>query len=255
MGRFTGLPAFLRDRRLTHAGLTLALVAVLVCTTPLGATAAPVQPRLSPTCDATADSIAGTGTSQQLITVIAATPRSTSASLELYQRVGACWRAVAGPFAAFVGSHGLSSHKHEGDDTTPLGLFAIQSTIYGSNPNPGVRFTYHRLVCGDWWDEDSRSGLYNHFVHLPCGAAPRFAGDSEALWKIRPQYEYFAALAYNRSPVVPGRGSAIFLHVSKGHPTTGCVSVATDELLRVLLALRRGDHPLIDITTPQLLGQ
>jgi L,D-peptidoglycan transpeptidase YkuD (ErfK/YbiS/YcfS/YnhG family) len=254
MDRFTGLPTFLRDGRLTLASVSLALVVVLSWSG-MSANASTRHPMLSSTCDATADSIAGTGHSGQLITVVAATSRSTTASLELFQRVGACWHAEAGPYAAFVGFNGLSSHKHEGDDTTPIGLFAIQSTMYGIKPNPGVHFPYHHLVCGDWWDEDSRSALYNHFVHVPCGVAPHFGGDSEALWETIPQYEYFAVISYNRSPVVRGRGSAIFLHVSRGIPTTGCVSLPTVDLLHVLRTLQPSEHPLIDITTRPLIGQ
>jgi L,D-peptidoglycan transpeptidase YkuD (ErfK/YbiS/YcfS/YnhG family) len=254
MDRFTGLPTFFSHRRLIVASLSLALV-IIISWSPLNANASSRRPMLASTCDATADSVASTGRSDQLITVIAATSRSTTASLELYQRVGACWHAAAGPYGAFVGYNGLSSHKHEGDDTTPIGLFAIQSTMYGIDPNPGLHFSYHHLVCGDWWDEDSHSVLYNHFVHVPCGVAPHFGGDSEPLWQTTPQYEYFAVIFYNRSPVVHGRGSAIFLHVSKGNPTTGCVSLPIVDLLHVLRTLQPSEHPLIDITTRQLVGQ
>ena len=255
MDRFAGLPALLRNRRLTRASLSLAVVTVLSMATPFSANATTVQSSLSSTCDATADSIAATGASEQLITVIAATSSSTTASLELLSRVGGCWHRAAGPYRAFVGLNGLTSHKREGDDTTPMGLFAIQSTMYGVEPNPGVHFPYHHLVCGDWWDEDSRSALYNHFVHVACGVTPHFGGDSEALWRTVPQYEYLAVVSYNRSPVVTGRGSAIFLHVSKGNPTTGCVSIAKVDLLHVLRTLQPDQHPLIDITTEQLVGR
>ena len=38
-------------------------------------------------------------------------------------------------------------------------------------------------------------------------------------------YRHLAVIAYNTNPIVPGRGSGIFLHVSPGHPTIGCVSL------------------------------
>jgi L,D-peptidoglycan transpeptidase YkuD (ErfK/YbiS/YcfS/YnhG family) len=210
------------------------------------------RPRLA-SCDAVADGIAGTSKSSQLITVIAPTLRSQSATLEFYIRQRGCFRLAAGPYSALVGLNGLSAHHHEGDDTTPLGLFGFQSTMYGVQPNPGVAFAYHHLVCGDWWDEQPSSTLYNHFVHVPCGTKPDFGGGSEALWETVPSYDYFAVIAYNRHPIVPGKGSAIFLHVSDGSPTAGCVSFPVGDLLRVLRALRPNLHPLIDITTRQLL--
>jgi len=149
---------------------------------------------------------------------------------------------------ALVGLNGLSTHHHEGDNTTPIGLFGIQSTMYGVLPNPGVAYQYHHLVCGDWWDEQPSSALYNHFVHVPCGTKPDFGGGSEALWQTVPSYDYFAVIAYNRHPIVPGNGSAIFLHVSSGQPTAGCVSIPVADLLRVLRALRPSLRPLIDIS-------
>jgi L,D-peptidoglycan transpeptidase YkuD (ErfK/YbiS/YcfS/YnhG family) len=39
---------------------------------------------------------------------------------------------------------------------------------------------------------------------------------------------------------VPGRGSAIFLHVSTGRPTNGCVSLERGRLTSLLARLRPG---------------
>ena len=137
-----------------------------------------------------------------------------------------------------------ASHKREGDGATPSGTYRLGDTIYGIAPNPGVRFRYHRLVCGDWWDEDPRSTTYNAFRHVACGARPPFRGASEALWRITPQYRYFAVIEYNARPVVPGRGSAIFLHVAAGS-TAGCVSLPERRLVRLLRWLRPAARPLI----------
>ena len=255
MERVTGLPAFLFHRRLTGAvlcSLALAAASVLVSMSP--SAVALDRPRLAASCNAVADAVAGTSQSTQLITVVAPTLRSQTASLEFFVRQGGCFRLANGPYPANVGRNGLSAHHHEGDGTTPMGLFGFQSTMYGVAPDPGVTYQYHRLVCGDWWDEQSSSPLYNHFVHVHCGATPNFGGGSEALWENVPSYDFFAVLAYNRHPIIPGRGSAIFLHVSIGLPTTGCVSIPANDLLRILRALRANLHPLIDITTRQSLA-
>jgi L,D-peptidoglycan transpeptidase YkuD (ErfK/YbiS/YcfS/YnhG family) len=181
----------------------------------------------------------GPSGTQQLVTV-QAPPHATVGSLALWRRSGSCFRRVAGPWRAELGSGGLSSRKHEGDGATPTGTFRFGATMYGVEPSPGVAFAYHRLTCGDWWDEDPRSPTYNRFVHVGCGVNPAFAGGSEALWRIVPQYRYFAVIDYNAEPIVPGRGSAIFLHVSTGRPTAGCVSLPEQQLLRVLRWLRPG---------------
>jgi len=182
---------------------------------------------------------------QQLVTVQAHLG-ATIASLSLWQRRGACFRRVAGPWTAELGRSGLSSHKREGDGATPTGTYRLGSTMYGIAPDPGVTFAYHRLTCGDWWDEDARSPSYNTFQHVACGARPAFGGDSEALWRISPQYRYFAVVGFNTG-AVPGRGSAIFLHVSAGHPTAGCVSLPEAQLVQVLRWLRPGAHPVVHL--------
>ena len=185
--------------------------------------------------------------SAQLVTVTAPGFGATVASLELWERRGDCWRRRAGPWRAWLGSSGLSAHKHEGDGATPAGTYRLGDTAYGIAADPGVHGAYHRLVCGDWWDEDVRSATYNTFRHVACGSRPAFGGASEALWRITPQYRYFAVIRYNARPVRPGRGSAIFVHVSAGRPTAGCVSIDEPRLVRMLRWLRPGSHPVVHL--------
>ena len=111
----------------------------------------------------------------QLITVEAASTRATHASLRLWRRSGACWVDAGGPYPARLGWNGLSASRREGDGTTPAGTFRIHPTMYGIEANPGVRFRYTRVRCGDWWDEDASSPTYNTFRRVGCGRRPPFA--------------------------------------------------------------------------------
>jgi L,D-peptidoglycan transpeptidase YkuD (ErfK/YbiS/YcfS/YnhG family) len=172
----------------------------------------------------------------QRIQVVAPSVRSTTATLTVRE----CGKRVFGPWRARVGRNGLSAHHREGDGTTPTGTYGIGPVVYGLDPDPGLRLGYHRLVCGDWWDEDSRSPTYNTFRHIACGSTPPFGGGSEALWRITPAYRLFATIQYNVAPVVLGRGSAIFLHVDTGRATNGCVSLPLGELRSLLRRLRPG---------------
>jgi L,D-peptidoglycan transpeptidase YkuD (ErfK/YbiS/YcfS/YnhG family) len=181
----------------------------------------------------------------QRIQVNAPNARSTVATLTVRE----CGRRVFGPWRARVGRNGLSAHHREGDGTTPTGTYGIGPVVYGIDPDPGVSLRYHRLSCGDWWDEDARSPTYNTFRHVACGTTPPFGDGSEALWRITPAYRYFALIQYNVAPVIPGRGSAIFLHVDTGRATNGCVSLPRPELLRVLRRLRPGATISISIST------
>jgi L,D-peptidoglycan transpeptidase YkuD (ErfK/YbiS/YcfS/YnhG family) len=172
----------------------------------------------------------------QRIQVVAPSARSTTATLTVRE----CGKRVFGPWRARVGRSGLSGHHREGDGTTPTGTYGIGPVVYGLDPDPGLRLPYHRLVCGDWWDEDSRSPSYNTFRHVACGSTPPFGGGSEALWRITPAYRLFALIQYNVARVMPGRGSAIFLHVDTGRATNGCVSLPRGELQNLLVKLRPG---------------
>jgi L,D-peptidoglycan transpeptidase YkuD (ErfK/YbiS/YcfS/YnhG family) len=143
----------------------------------------------------------------------------------------------------------VSDHHQEGDGTTPSGAYGIGSPMYGNGPNPGVRYRYHPLVCGDWWDEDPNSPQYNTFQHVTCGAQPTFGGKSEALWTVTAAYQNFAVIAYNAGPIVPFRGSAVFLHDDVGGATNGCVSLPAPALITVLRWLQPASAPLIVIGT------
>jgi L,D-peptidoglycan transpeptidase YkuD (ErfK/YbiS/YcfS/YnhG family) len=170
----------------------------------------------------------------QLITVDAANYQTSVAEIALWQRKGPCWVLADGPWAGLIGQNGFSDHHREGDGTTPTGIYRLGPVVYGNEPNPGFHGRYHRLVCGDWWDEDPTSPAYNTFEHTPCGESPPFGGDSEALWTETNYYPSFAVVEYNADPVVPYAGSAIFVHADTGSATTGCVSTPLPDLDKFL---------------------
>ena len=192
-------------------------------------------------------------TARQLVTVEAKVARTTNATLRTWRRPGRCWLAAAGPYMARLGRNGLSSNRREGDGTTPTGTYRIGGTMYGNEANPGVRFAYRRLGCGDWWDEDSSSPTYNTFQHVRCGTKPPFGGGSEGMWQQPRPYSFLAVVEYNTTPVVPGRGSGIFLHAQTGGPTIGCISLRKAELRVVLRWLRPDAAPVIAIGTSRRL--
>jgi L,D-peptidoglycan transpeptidase YkuD (ErfK/YbiS/YcfS/YnhG family) len=187
------------------------------------------------------------GSGSQLVTVEASSARTTHASLRLWRREGRCWSPVAGPWRARVGRNGLSANRREGDGTTPTGTYAIGRTMYGIAPDPGVRYRYRRIVCGDYWVEDPRSPHYNTFRHVACGTTPPFKATGERLWHATTAYRHFAVIEFNMNPAVPGRGSGIFLHATTGGPTNGCVSLPLAQLRQALRWLDPAAKPRISI--------
>jgi L,D-peptidoglycan transpeptidase YkuD (ErfK/YbiS/YcfS/YnhG family) len=177
---------------------------------------------------------------------------TTTATVETFTKSGRAWRPAFAPMSAWVGSIGFSDHKTENDSATPTGVYGIGGTMYGIAANPGVGYGYHQLVSGDYWDENPATPEYNTFVH---GSDP--GGNSEALWQISPQYTYFAVINYNSPPVsaTPALGSGIFLHVSVGHPTAGCVALAQGDLVSVLDWLDPAAAPRIVLAPDEALSR
>ncbi len=156
---------------------------------------------------------------------------------------------AGGPYPARVGWNGLRLNRHEGDGTTPIGMFAIGPAMYGVARNPGVRFRYVRLRCGDWWVEDPGSPAYNTFQRLGCGRPPPFTTPTPDMSKSPTAYVHLAVVEFNMDPIVPGRGSGIFLHAQTGTPTNGCISLRRADLVRVLRWLSPAAAPRIVIGT------
>jgi L,D-peptidoglycan transpeptidase YkuD (ErfK/YbiS/YcfS/YnhG family) len=208
----------------------------------------------SAACPANLASRLALANTRQLVTVVGAATSSTIATLRLWRKPGECWLPAGGPWPANLGRNGLSANRHEGDKTTPIGVFGFQRVMYGVGPNPGVRYRYHRIVCGDWWVEDPRSPYYNRFRHVRCGSKPPFRTTSEDMSRSPISYRHLAVIDFNTRPIVPGRGSGIFLHVSTGRPTLGCISLARPRLVTTLRWLDPAASPKIAIGTRATLG-
>ena len=59
---------------------------------------------------------------------------------------------------------------------------------------------------------------------------------AESLWLESHVYDIIVVVEFNTDPVVPGAGSAIFLHVASADfgPTAGCVALRKQDLVAVL---------------------
>ena len=82
----------------------------------------------------------------------------------------------------------------------------------------------------DGWCDAPNDAAYNQAVSLP------YTASAESLWRDDNVYDLIVVLGHNDSPVVPGCGSAIFIHVAQPDyaATEGCVALALEDLLEVL---------------------
>ena len=135
-------------------------------------------------------------------------------------------------FRAALGRGGVRLAKREGDGATPAGLLPLRRVYYRADrlTAPECALPVEAIARDSGWcDDPSRAG-YNRFVQLPHPAS------CESLWREAAVYDIVAVLGWNDCPVVPGRGSAIFLHAARPDfaPTEGCVALALEDLRRVM---------------------
>ena len=137
-------------------------------------------------------------------------------------------------FRASLGRGGRRADKLEGDGATPIGLLPLRQVLYRADrvARPRCTVPVAPLAPGDGWCDDPVDPAYNRPVRLPCNAR------HEELWRADGLYDIIGVLGWNDRPVVPGRGSAIFLHVAPPDqaPTSGCVALALPDLLAALAA-------------------
>ncbi|WP_269770701.1 L,D-transpeptidase family protein [Actinosynnema pretiosum] len=164
------------------------------------------------------------GGADQVVAVVVDRPDATSGWLTGWRRDGAGWRMELGPAPAFVGSAGVGEAS-ESSTRTPAGAHRLTESFGTLPPLPEGRLPYRRVDGADWWVSDQRSPLYNTHQRCEPGTCPFDESASERLAHVGPAYDRAIVIDYNRSPAVPGRGSAFFLHVWTGGPTAGCVSV------------------------------
>ena len=93
------------------------------------------------------------------------------------------------------------------------------------------------IAPADGWCDDPNDAAYNTAVRLP------YAGGHERLWRDDHLYDPVVVARWNADPPLPGRGSAIFLHLARdGYaPTEGCVALSRADLLALLAEARPGD--------------
>jgi L,D-peptidoglycan transpeptidase YkuD (ErfK/YbiS/YcfS/YnhG family) len=149
----------------------------------------------------------------------------------------------AGARRAAIGPGGVAVKGGEGDGITPRGRFAVREILYRADriARPDVKLPLRATQPDDGWCDAPDDTGYNRLVKLP------YRASAENMWRDDGLYDLLAVLGFNDDPVVPGKGSAIFLHVARPDysPTHGCVALAFADMLAALEQLQPGDAVVI----------
>ena len=134
-----------------------------------------------------------------------------------------------------IGLNGLTRDKQEGDLSTPIGTFHFNKIYYRADKLGNKKFIINSSIINknDGWCDDQKSDLYNQYIQFP------FQESAEHLYRDDHIYDIVCVLNYNTSPIIPGRGSAIFLHIAKPGflGTEGCIAVEREALIEITTSL------------------
>lgn len=188
--------------------------------------------------------------------------QSPSGTLRFYERADAKapWKAVDGPFPVMFGRNGLGwglglnvrtgdgPVKREGDGKAPAGVFALGPAFardpaeLGANPGMPVLDIRQRLLCVD----SPQSRFYNRI--LPADQAqPKDFDSAEDMLEVGDPYRFGLVVEHNVSPIKPGAGSCVFMHVWRApdKPTAGCTAMDARNLKALLDRIRQQSHPVL----------
>jgi len=201
---------------------------------------------------------------QQMVTVTSRGWNTTRATLRAWQRpAGGQWQQVRRPVRARIGFGGWvrGQVRRQGTGTSPAGKYRLPRA-FGSLADPGGAMPYRRFDRNDFWPYEPRDPATYNIYQLHKAATTHWRPDfRERLWDFRGQYRYAVVVGFNlpsgvhfsrarrqwvaRDRADTSRGGGIFLHVTDGGPTAGCVSMRIRALRRLVRWLDPARSPLV----------
>ena len=200
--------------------------------------------------------------SRQLLVAVGQDWPEVSGEMRLYARPGAKarWKAVGPAFPVMFGraglAWGLGLHgqaldqgpvKSEGDGKAPAGVFDL-GPVFAYDPRElgPVRMPVLQagpdLMCVDKVD----SPYYNTVVDIR-QVGTEGLDNPETMRREDDLYRFGLVVKHNPTPVVPGAGSCIFIHVWRGpgSPTVGCTSMAMERVRELISWLDQAERPVL----------
>jgi L,D-peptidoglycan transpeptidase YkuD (ErfK/YbiS/YcfS/YnhG family) len=133
-----------------------------------------------------------------------------------------------------IGREGVATQYDmcEGDFKTPLGVYPLRKVYYRKDKilPPETELPVHVITQNCGWCDAPAHPFYNKYVKLP------FEASHEQLWRPDDTYDLIVVMGHNDSPVVVGKGSAVFIHVAREGfwPTAGCIALELTDLQKLI---------------------
>ena len=138
-------------------------------------------------------------------------------------------------FNCSIGKKGLIKKKIEGDKKTPIGKFDIGYLYYRKDR---IKKPITRLNCKSirkdmgWCDDLTNKKNYNKLIKINKKIG------HEKLYRKDKKYDLLIPIKYNFNNTILGKGSCIFIHLTKNYfPTAGCIALRKKDFLIMLKIL------------------
>jgi L,D-peptidoglycan transpeptidase YkuD (ErfK/YbiS/YcfS/YnhG family) len=147
-------------------------------------------------------------------------------------------------FRCSLGKAGIGKKKIEGDNITPKGTFKIVNIYFRKDHIKNIisKLKLIKIKRTMGWCDDPTSKKYNQLIKLPTKY------HHEKLYRSDKLYDIVIILNYNMNPIVKGKGSAIFLHLSKNlkNKTSGCVALRKKDMLELIKIIKKSTKVIIN---------
>ena len=135
-------------------------------------------------------------------------------------------------FQCVIGIKGLTKNKIEGDKKTPIGTYSLGNLYYrkdrNSKPLTKLRCIPIKKNMG-WCNDVKNKKKYNKIITISKNIS------HEKLFRRDYKYDFIVPINYNTKKPKIGKGSAIFIHLTrKFKPTLGCVALEKKDFLILL---------------------
>ena len=140
-------------------------------------------------------------------------------------------------FRCCIGKKGSTNNKIEGDNKTPKGIFKIDHLYFRKDrmDKPKTLLKCIEIKNHMGWCNDVRfPKKYNKLIKK------NKKYKHEKLKRKDYKYDLIIPIKYNFKKPVIGKGSCIFIHVTKNYkPTAGCIALKVKDFLIMLKLLKR----------------
>ena len=140
-------------------------------------------------------------------------------------------------FRCCIGKRGSTFKKIEGDNKTPKGLFKIENLYFRKDRinKPKTSLKCVKINHDMGWCNDVRfPQKYNKLIKRE----KKYR--HEKLKRKDYKYDLFIPIKYNFKKPVAGKGSCIFLHLTKNYKqTTGCIALKVKDFLIMLRLIKK----------------